>query len=104
MIQQIAVILIVDKDEEARPRLEGFQRAPVEFRGVALANSAHHTKNSLVLLTELGLGHIARFLQVREAAGHPERMGAPPANHLAGAFPAGQQAGAQGGGPPKSGI
>ena len=64
LIQQIAVILIVEADELSHPRLEGFLRAPAAFREAALANSAHHAENSLILFRELGLGHIARFLQV----------------------------------------
>ena len=59
LMQQIAAILIVDKERETRPRLSGFIRAPVEFREAALANSAHHAENSISLLTELSLGHIA---------------------------------------------
>ena len=63
-MQQIAAILIINTDGETRPSLSCFTRAPVEFREAALANSAHHTKNSIAVLTELGLGHIAWFLQV----------------------------------------
>ena len=64
LIQQIAAILIVETDQQSHQRLEGFLRAPVAFRELALVNSAHHTENSLILFNEMELGQIIHFLQI----------------------------------------
>ena len=70
LTQQIAVILVVETDQQSYQRLEGFLRAPVAFRELALVNSAHHTENSPILFNKMDLGHIVCFLQIREAMGH----------------------------------
>ena len=51
LTQQIAAILIMETDQQSHQRLEGFLRAPVAFRELALVNSAHHAENSLTCST-----------------------------------------------------
>ena len=94
LTQQIAAILIMETDQQSHQRLEGFLRAPVAFRELALVNPAHYAENSLILFNEMDLGHIVRFLQIQEAMGHQERVGALPEIRQAGRLTAGARVGA----------
>ena len=52
--QQMAVVLIVEEDQQMHQRLERFLRAPVAFWEMALVNSAHHADNSHVWISQPG--------------------------------------------------